>query len=61
MKLDKYQILKNDRIELTSMAEANAVFIHTLMTSPDWLNVRDVDQKIRQVLLGSVCKIFDKS
>jgi ribosomal-protein-alanine N-acetyltransferase len=37
MKLDKHQILKNDRIKLTAMAEANTVFIHTLMTSPDWL------------------------
>jgi len=37
MKLDKYQLLKNDRIKLTAMAEENAVFIHALMTSPDWL------------------------
>jgi hypothetical protein len=49
MKLDKYQILKNDRIELTSMAEANAVFIHTLMTSPDWLEFIG-DRKIYSIL-----------
>ena len=37
MKLDKHQMLQNDRIKLTAMAESNAGFIYTLMTNPNWL------------------------
>ena len=37
MKLDKHQMLQNNRIKLTAMAESNAGFIYTLMTNPNWL------------------------